>query len=248
MLYSVHLRTGATFSTSAFGYGQSIDPRPPDGIGLAGTSGPTLTMVSRSTWFPDAVRTRDWWDEHWQMVPDRFGDPSPSLLSLAISNYQAKMRAVDIGSGNGRYAVELARVGYESEALEWTQTGCRRVKERARAHRVSVSCIQRDFLSVAHEVHEYDLVLSSGLLEELPDDCHSRAVDGLVNWAKQGGRIIIRYCTRIVGRGELVDSNQILRMLASNRTKLLFYKEESKPKLARSGLYTQAATIGAVRY
>lgn len=206
----------------------------------------SLTCSSKQPLFPDAYNLRQWWEEFWQAQPARFGNASESLLRL-IESFPARepSRAVDIGSGNGRYAVELARMGFDAAALEWTTAGINQIRHRAASAQTAVTCLPVCFLQVAREVHSYDLVLSSGLLEEIPSESQPLAVRGYANWTRAGGQLVIRYCTEIVGRGRLVSNELVQSVLMSSGMEVYHFSEDPTLKRGRSGLELRAATLVA---
>lgn len=204
------------------------------------------TCSSKLPLFPEACNLRQWWEEFWQTQPSRFGDASPSLLRLVDSVPSRKpSRAIDIGSGNGRYAIELARMGFDADALEWTTAGINQIRRGAATARTTVACLPICFLKVASETRSYDLVLSSGLLEEIPREAQALALRGYANWTGAGGQLVLRYCTEIVGRGPLVSNRLVQSVLMSSGMEIYYFSEDSKLKRGRSGLELRAATVAA---
>lgn len=186
-----------------------------------------------------------WWETFWRTEPSRFGDPSDTLLNLVPQPAGGAARAVDIGSGNGRYAVELARIGFYTDAVEWTDSGVEEIRRRARAARTEVHCINACFLRIAREKRCYDLVFSSGLLEEIPQSEQEAALRGYASWVRPGGTLLIRYCTEISGRGNSIDARLAMELLQSTGMEIYHLTEDQHLKLGRSGMWLRAATIAA---
>lgn len=68
-----------------------------------------------------------WWERFWKSAQYNFGSPRAELIqefkTYRDRNKDKELKAIDIGSGNGRYALELAKIGYETFALELTKSG-----------------------------------------------------------------------------------------------------------------------------
>lgn len=182
-------------------------------------------------------RTQDWWEDFWKKKSNEYGAPNEKFLAYAEEYFlnnsaESKLDAVDIASGNGRYAIELAKIGYRVDALEYAQSGVDRISEAARAAGVEVNAHQGDFTILCSEYRGYDLVLSSGLLEEIAKDHHESAIIGYQNWTKVGGLNMIKYCLEISGRGQLVEEDFVKKFYDNDSWEIIFYKE--KPKLSHS--------------
>ena len=70
------------------------------------------------------IRTNVWWNQFWADKSKNYGVPNKELLRYAkqfIDNQEQELTAVDIASGNGRYAIELAKMGYKTDAIVATK-------------------------------------------------------------------------------------------------------------------------------
>jgi hypothetical protein len=151
--------------------------------------------------------------------------------------------AVDLGSGNGRYAIALAKRGFRTDSIEWTHSGIAESMKNCNDHGVEISCQRADFLRVAHEHRKYGLVLSSGLLEELPREAHAYAVRGHLDWARSTGIVAIKYCVEIVGRGELVDPELVPTLFKEQGATILHHSVDPTLKRSKSNMIIKTATI-----
>lgn len=152
-------------------------------------------------------RDLDWWEKFWQEHPQGYGGPRKSLLNFAKKYFltHPNSTAVDVGAGDGRYALSLARMGYKVDAIEYAQSGVNLIKKRAQALKVKINAFQGDFTKMVSNRRQYDLVFSSGLLEEIPSKHHVASIKKFINWTKPGGLNITKYCVWIKGRGNLVQ-------------------------------------------
>ncbi|MBC7405879.1 MAG: class I SAM-dependent methyltransferase [Candidatus Parcubacteria bacterium] len=137
----------------------------------------------------------------WTGNPDGFGSPSKDILGYILEGVTQSRTLVDIASGNGRYAIELARnPKLVVTAIEISSTGRDLIDRRAKEEGLVVTAIQADILTYT-ECNQYDLVVSSGLLEELENvKDQADAIKKMQSMVKPEGRIILRYCLKISNR------------------------------------------------
>ena len=83
------------------------------------------------------------------------------------------IKVVDIGCGEGKDAVFLARCGYDVSAFDLSSSGIEKVQRLAERANVSVNAFRADILDYRLDCH-YDILYSSGALHyikpELRDD------------------------------------------------------------------------------
>lgn len=194
----------------------------------------------------DLNKNPEWWNEFWSDEANNgFGKPSEGLLKwipLATSNNQT---AVDIASGNGRYAAELAVRGYTTTALELSNAGASRIRETANQLGLSLMVKVGDFLTLSEETHLFDVVLCSGLLEEIPLETYSTAIRGLHNWAAPGAIVINRYCLEIKGRGVFAENGYVPSLYKADSWHMLHVDEMSALKMSKGGFELRHGTIVA---
>jgi SAM-dependent methyltransferase len=200
-------------------------------------------------WPPDPSRPAEWWDGFWSLSDQDFGPPSERVLEWAQDGIAARgsATAADVASGNGRYAVPLARMGYAVTAVEFAPSGAARIREAAAAHDVSVAVEHGDFLELGTQTRSFDLVLSSGLLEEIPPDTHRQVLEGYARWTAPGGRNIVKYCLEIEGRGHLVQGRLVPDFYERLGWDLRLVRENQVMKPSRAGLVLRTGTVVADR-
>ncbi|USN56599.1 MAG: hypothetical protein H6766_06270 [Candidatus Peribacteria bacterium] len=81
-------------------------------------------------------RTKNRWEDFWNDVDNSYGAPNKKILDIAQEYYQQQssnnnLTTVDIASGNGRYAIEIAKIGYVVDAIEYADTGVERIRNNA---------------------------------------------------------------------------------------------------------------------
>lgn len=160
-----------------------------------------------------------WWERFWKSAQYNFGSPRAELIqefkTYRDRNKDKELKAIDIGSGNGRYALELAKIGYETFALELTKSGCELINKAAHAKRLNIGVIQGDVLDNKIDT-TYDLVVSSGLVEEIPLQQHPGLIANIKAYCKEGGLLVLKYCLEISERGRTVSENSIPPLFAGD--------------------------------
>lgn len=193
----------------------------------------------------DKEKNAEWWSNYWnQNFTKGFGEPSMSLInSITVPKHNAK--AIDIASGNGRYAFVLEKMGYKTTAIELSASGAERIKNKARVLSSNMEVIQADFIERHEEINNFDITFCSGLLEEIPVNYHKAVITGLSNWTIKGGISINRYCLEIEGRGVLVMDDTILKLYESDRWEIIEFTENKNLKMSKGGFNLRHGTIVA---
>ncbi len=103
---------------------------------------------------------------------------------------EAHPRAIDVGCGNGRNAIYLARGGWQVDAVDVSEVALDRLTETASAESLPITCIQADLEDVAHRPAElftadrYDLAVMARYTN-LP------LIDTLRGALRAGGYLIV---------------------------------------------------------
>ena len=84
-------------------------------------------------------------------------EPNRVLVTEVAS--MAPGRAVDLGCGEGRNAVWLARQGWSVTAVDFSDVGLEKGRRLAEAHAVTVDWVLADLRTYAPETDVYDLVV-----------------------------------------------------------------------------------------
>jgi SAM-dependent methyltransferase len=119
------------------------------------------------TFFERAYSSVDryWWNvaHAYSTIPE---DHAGSLLgqeTLRIARERTPGRAIDLGSGEGADAIRLARLGWEVEAVELTETGAAKISHRAREIGVRVKVHRKDVRDFQPS-GSFDIVICNGVL------------------------------------------------------------------------------------
>ncbi|MDP2933483.1 MAG: class I SAM-dependent methyltransferase [bacterium] len=198
------------------------------------------------------IRPVGWWEDFWKDPACDYGRPSKTLLKYSSQFYKdlitnKKPTVVDIGSGNGRYAIPLAELGYTVDAIELTASGVERILAEAKQKHLYIGAVQGDFIKLCSEQKSYDLVLSSGLIEEVEPKHHKNIIEGFKNWVGKSGYALVKYCLEIQGRGQLVQEGLVPELFNVPGWEILYVEEEKEMHPSRAQFVKENEIDSAIR-
>jgi cyclopropane fatty-acyl-phospholipid synthase-like methyltransferase len=117
-------------------------------------------------------------------------DEPPPLLDRVIEDRPGIGRALDLGCGDGVYAVHLARSGYSVVATDFVEAALDATRERAADAEVNVR-LERCNVVEFHDPEPFDVVLDSGCLHHLPKRKVAVYRARLDNWLAPGGSYVL---------------------------------------------------------
>lgn len=130
------------------------------------------------------------YDKYYQN-PDYFGKPYPELLDF-FSSFPNKGRVIDMGCGQGRDAIALARIGFEVLGLDNSQVGINQVNQVAKKENLKLKAELADIYSYDH-FETFDFVLYNSMFHFQKNDREKEL--GLINLAisnmKLGAYLVI---------------------------------------------------------
>ena len=108
-------------------------------------------------------------------------------------------RAVDLGAGEGRNAVWLARQGWDVTAVDFSAAGLEKGRRLAADHGVAVTFVEADATTWAPD-EPVDLVVLAYL--QLPGPARRTVLEHAATWLRPGGRVfVIAHDQRNVAEG-----------------------------------------------
>ncbi len=112
----------------------------------------------------------DFWNSRYADV-DRLWSPNPNAL---LADFAAELdpgRALDVGAGEGRNAIWLAKHGWSVTALDVSNVGLARAAEHAAEEGVELDCVATDWREYS-AASPFDLAVIS-FMHPLPDERRS---------------------------------------------------------------------------
>lgn len=175
------------------------DPPPPEDPSTLDA----LFQDHQGAWWDDFYRQRD------RAVPFFTDAPDEHLWQALQQGLvvpgQDTGRALDLGCGQGRNAIFLARQGFEVQAVDLSGEALAWARQRAQAAAVQVAWTQASVFNLAIEPGSVDLVCDSGCFHHLPP--HRRAgYVRLVSQALKPGGWLALACFRPEGGSGLSDA------------------------------------------
>jgi SAM-dependent methyltransferase len=105
---------------------------------------------------------REDWDQRYAAVERLFSsDPDPAMVELVTPLTPG--RAVDLGAGEGRNSLWLARRGWRVTAVDGSAVALDRVRAAAAAEGLSVAAVQADIADYLGRGESFDLVVIANI-------------------------------------------------------------------------------------
>jgi ubiquinone/menaquinone biosynthesis C-methylase UbiE len=110
---------------------------------------------------------RDYYEELWRELPDELDPPAFELRrGFLAAELRAGLRVLDVGCGDGRFAVEIADAGATVIGVDVAEAALERA--RARAPQVDFRRVEPD-AALPFEDGSFDLVWASEVIEHVAD-------------------------------------------------------------------------------
>ncbi len=122
-----------------------------------------------------------------------FGEASREIVELA-SRLPAGSRVLDMGCGEGRNALFVARRGFEVDAFDISEHGIDKLTAAAVKLGVGVNAWVEDMKSFEFS-RSYDLVISHGVLHLLAREEWTRIIESMQAATKEGGVNVVAVFT-----------------------------------------------------
>jgi 2-polyprenyl-3-methyl-5-hydroxy-6-metoxy-1,4-benzoquinol methylase len=131
------------------------------------------------------------YDESYARVPEFFGAEPDELLVEHGALIGIDLPVLDVGAGQGRNALYVARLGHAVDALQPSATGARQIAETARATGLPVRVLQQGFEDFLHPAHAYGAVLAFGVIPDLTREQVGTFLDRARGWTARGGLLFL---------------------------------------------------------
>ena len=138
-----------------------------------------------------AGRASDWWNGFYEdrttPCPFFVESPDESLAQWVDEKLVHPGRAVDLGCGNGRNGIFLARRGFLVEGVDYSQKAIDWAAERVRGAGVSMRLRCQSVFELGSESGSCDLVYDSGCFHHIPPHRRRTYVEFVTGLLKPGG-------------------------------------------------------------
>lgn len=127
-----------------------------------------------------------------------FGEPYPELIRF-FTGLPKHGKLLDLGCGQGRDALALAKMGYEVTGIDHSEVGIRQMVQKAEAEGLKINGIVGDIYSTT-EFDLYDFILLDSMLHFSKPDVQKETdlVKKIINGSKKEALII--FCIQHSGK------------------------------------------------
>ena len=119
-----------------------------------------------------------------------FGSKESHLLSKCAEFIPDGARVLDLGIGQGRNALPLARLGCQVTGIDNSQVSVDTVNRLAAAEDLPVEAILQDFIRYEPD-RSFDVVLCFGLMQMLDLQGCASLIERLHHWTRPGGALFL---------------------------------------------------------
>lgn len=160
----------------------------------------------------DAVfrdRQGEWWDSFYsnrgKPVPFFRESPDESLWNWVSDGLIPRGRVLDLGCGNGRNSIFLAKFGFTVEGVDYSGTAIEWAAQHAREAGVELRLHHASVFDLQLTAGSYDLIYDSGCFHHMPPHRRLSYVELVVDALKPGGQFGMA-CFRPEGGSGLSDA------------------------------------------
>jgi len=130
------------------------------------------------------------YDEYYKTV-NLFGEPYSDLVTF-FKNYESKGKLIDIGCGQGRDAIVLARLGYKVTGIDNSKLGIEQMNNQAKLENLDLTGFVDDIYEF-DKYHDFDIVLLDSMFHFQKNDKKKETglITKIANNIKKGGVICV---------------------------------------------------------
>jgi len=167
------------------------------------------------------------YDEYYQ-TENLFGDPYPVLLKF-FAGYPPTSRVLDLGCGQGRDAIALARMGFDVTGIDISTVGIEQMNQLAQIEKLRLKGVVADVYEY-DDFGDYDFVLLDSMLHFNVRD-RAKETDFLKrikSHMREGSLLVC--CIQDIGQkvqlfNQAIDSEKALKRITDIRFKYVFVNQ-----------------------
>lgn len=111
----------------------------------------------------------------------------PEFADYINANPPSEMFGLDLGCGEGRYALFLAQRGCSVLCVDRSGAGLKKLEKVVRLDNLPISTKQEDAADFVFSKSCYDIIVAATILDHLDGDVRSKVVKGIKSSLKPGG-------------------------------------------------------------
>ncbi|MBT36927.1 MAG: SAM-dependent methyltransferase [Deltaproteobacteria bacterium] len=143
-----------------------------------------------------AVRGYKDWEEQYRAeeseeLPWFYAPLDPDVLHALEARGLRRGKALDLGTGPGTQAIELAKLGFEVTGSDISATAIKRAKDRANSHGVAVTFLEDDLVD-SRLVGPFKLVMDRGCFHAIELEQREGYLETLSRIVEPGGVLLLK--------------------------------------------------------
>lgn len=135
-------------------------------------------------------RDGEWWDKFYsdrnKPIPFFVNAPDENLVSYVDKGLFGKGRALDIGCGNGRNSIYLAKQGFEVDGIDFSRASIEWAHQKAYEENVTVNFLNQSIFDFQVQHSSYDFVYDSGCLHHIKPHRRNQYIKKIVDILRPG--------------------------------------------------------------
>jgi 2-polyprenyl-3-methyl-5-hydroxy-6-metoxy-1,4-benzoquinol methylase len=172
------------------------------------------------------------YDKYYQ-TKNLFGDPYPELIQF-FEEYPRKGNVLDLGCGQGRDAITLARLGYSVTGIDNSKTGINQLNEIAQTEKLSLTGRVEDIYEF-DQFEAFDIILLDSMFHFAQKDKSKEIglIKKIISEVKTGCLVVV--CIQDTGNkvqilNQTLDFEKRLKRLVDKSLRYTFEDQESGHK------------------
>ena len=130
------------------------------------------------------------YDKLYQETPNALGEPTDDFVHF-FDNYDKQgARVLDIGCGQGRDAVFIARLGHDVTGVDMSAAGVKAVNNTAKSENLRLFAIVADIAEFSPS-GTFDVIVIDRTLHMVPQEISHAVLARLIGHLAEGGYILI---------------------------------------------------------
>ena len=172
------------------------------------------------------------YDKYYQ-TENLFGEPYPELIEF-LADYPKKGKLLDLGCGQGRDAIALARFGYDVIGVDNSKVGIDQMNEIGKIQNLTLVGQVADIYEF-NQFDRFDIILLDSMFHFAKNDKEKevRLIQKIISEIRKGCLVVI--CIQDNGKkvqilNQLIDFGKKLRRVTDKKFKYTFEDAESGHK------------------
>jgi len=153
-------------------------------------------------------RDKEWWGKFYsnkdKPIPFFVNAPDENLVSYLESGIFKAGRVLDIGCGNGRNSLYLAKKGFQVDGIDFSETSIEWACQRAIESGIDVNFINKSIFDFEVLNNTYDYIYDSGCLHHINPHRRSQYLSKISRLLKKGGYFGLS-CFNLKGGANISD-------------------------------------------